>query len=104
MRRPLAVELSPEDRSLARRWVITSISIYWTIGIVIVAAVLASSTAGKVTVAVRPELKSEQKNLVPDHSGPRLYGSLPNMAQAIPDCAASEPCRGLKATGVGGTN
>ena len=68
MRRPLAVELSPEDRSLARRWVITSISIYWTIGIVIVAAVLASSTAGKVTVAVRPELKSEQKNLVQDHS------------------------------------
>jgi hypothetical protein len=103
MRRSMAVELSPEDRLLARRWAITSASL-WAIVIAIIAAVLASSTADKAAIAAKSGPTSEQRDLVQDRSGPRLYGSLPNMAPAIPNCAASQPCLSLKATGVGGVN
>jgi hypothetical protein len=86
MRRPLAAELSAEDRSLARRWAIALSSFYSTIVvIVIVAAVLTGSTASKLTVVA----SSEQKNLVLDRSGARPYGSLPNIVAA---CTASQPC------------
>jgi len=88
MRRPLVAELSDEDRSLARRWVITSASLYWTIAIVIIVAVLASSGAKKVTVSA----KAERADLLQDRSGTRPYGSLPNMVQAIPACTASQRC------------
>ena len=98
MRRPLSAELSAEDRSLARRWAITSASLYSTIIIVIFAALLASSRADRVRVAA----KSEQKDLLQDRSGTRPYGSLPNMVQSIPACTASQPCMGPQTNGVAG--
>jgi len=97
MRRPLSAELSVEDRSLAQRWAIASTSLYWTIAIVTIVALLASSTADKVTVAA----KSGRKDLLQDRSGMRPYGSLPNMVQSMPACTASQPCTGLKANGAG---
>ena len=58
MRRPLSSELNDEDRQLAQRWAIAVASIYTTIAIVIVAAVLATrdySTADKVAAAAKPD-------------------------------------------------
>jgi hypothetical protein len=97
MRRPLSAELSADDRSLARRWVIGTASVYWTIAIVLFGAVLASSSAEKVTVAA----KSERTVVQQDRLGVRPYGSLPNIAQAILVCTASQPC---KANGFGPVN
>lgn len=100
MRRPLAVELSAEDRSLARRWLITSASLHWTIVIVIVAAMPACSRADKVTAVTG----SEQKELWPDRSGPRPYGALPNLARLPAACTAAQRCMAGRAKGAGGTN
>jgi len=94
MRQPLSTELGTEDRSLARRWAITSASIYWTIAIVIIAALVMSSKADRVTVAVNPERSA----LLQDRSSLRPYGSLPNMVPAIAACTASRPCVGAAAT------
>jgi hypothetical protein len=80
MRRPLGTELSPEDRSLARRWALALSSVYSTIlVIVMIAAALASSTANKVAVVASSEAKAH----LSDRSDNRLhrplpYGSLPN--------------------------
>jgi hypothetical protein len=100
MRRPLAVELSADDRSLARRWVAMSGSIYWTIVIVIIAAMLATSTADRAAVETGPE----QTNLTLDRSDPLPYGSLPNIARLIPACTTSQPCVARKASRVGAAN
>jgi len=98
MRRPLAVELSAEDRSLARRWAAMSGSVYWTIVIVISTAMLASSTADKATVATG----SAQERFAQDRSDPLPYGALPNLAQ--PTCRTSQPCLARKTSGAGATN
>jgi hypothetical protein len=66
MRRPLSSELNAEDRLLAQRWAIAVASIYLTIAIVIIAAVLVTrdySTADKVATAA----KSDRSALL--HSG-----------------------------------
>jgi hypothetical protein len=97
MRRALGTELSPEDRSLARRWEIAIPSFYSTVAIIaMIAAALASSTADKVTVVAG----SKSKDLLQDQSGaqprrPPLYGSLPNLVAA---CTAPQPCMGLGQT------
>jgi hypothetical protein len=98
MRRPLAVELSAEDRSLARRWVVASASFYWTIVIVIIIAMLASSTADKATVVTG----SGQKEPRPGRAG--LYGALPNPARLPTACTASQRCMVGRANGVGGAH
>jgi hypothetical protein len=100
MRRPLAVELSAEDRSLARRWVAMSGSVYWTIVMVMIAAMLATSTADKAAVAS----KREQTSLSQDRSDPLPYGSLPDIARPIPACNASQPCIARKANSAGAAN
>jgi hypothetical protein len=97
MRRPLSAELSADDRSLARRWVIGTASVYWTIAIALFGAALASSSAEKVTVTAR----SEQTGVVQNQMSARPYGSLPNIAQAMPACASWQPC---KANGAGRVN
>jgi hypothetical protein len=89
MRRPLSAELSADDRSLARRWVIGTASVYWTIAFVLFGAALASSTAERATVTAR----SAQAALVQNQMSPRPYGSLPNIAQATTVCASSQPCK-----------
>jgi hypothetical protein len=99
MRRPLAVELSAEDRSLARRWVAMSGSVYWTIAMVMIIAMLATSTSDKTGLVTRPE----ETNLSQDRSDPLPYGSLPDVARS-PGCTASEPCIARKASGSGAAN
>jgi hypothetical protein len=80
VRRPWGTVLSPEDRSLARRWALALPSVYSTIlVIVMIAAALASSTANKVAVVA----SSEANAPLSDRSDNRLhrplpYGSLPN--------------------------
>ena len=88
MRPPLSIGLSAEDRSIARRWAITGASIYWTIAIVIITALVMSSKADKVAVPV----SSERSDLSQNRSGLRPYGSLPNMDHSIAACAASRTC------------
>jgi hypothetical protein len=97
MRRPLAAELSAEERSLARRWVLASASFYSTIVILIIGALLLTSRADKVTVAAT----SERKDFPQDRSTMRPYGSLPNIAQSILACTTSQSCAALKADGAG---
>jgi hypothetical protein len=57
MRRPLSSELNAEDRLLAQRWAIAVASIYSTIAVVIVAAMLATGhpPADKVAVAAKSQ-------------------------------------------------
>jgi len=88
MRYPLSIELSAADRSLARRWFITTAAIYWTIAIVIIAALVMSSKADKAAVPV----SSQRSDLSQNRSGLRPYGSLPNMAESIAACRASRTC------------
>jgi hypothetical protein len=95
MRRPLAVELNAEERSLARRWALTSASLYSTIVILIVGALLATSRVDKVTVAAT----SERKDLPQERSPMRMYGSSPDQARSIPAC--TEFCRDPKSDGAG---
>jgi hypothetical protein len=94
MRRPLAAELDAEERSLARRWALMSASLYSTILIFIVGALLATSRVDKVTVAAT----SLRKDLLQERSLMRPYGSLPDTARSIPACTQS--CTGLKPDGA----
>jgi hypothetical protein len=57
MRRPLSSELNAEDRLLAQRWAISVASLYTTIAIVIVAAMLATGhpPPDKAAVAAKSE-------------------------------------------------
>jgi hypothetical protein len=97
MRRPLNAALGAEDRSLARRWVIGSASVYWTIAIVIIAALLTGSGADRVKIADA----SGQRGLLQGQSGTLPYGSLPNMVQSIPACTASQACMAVKTSDLG---
>jgi hypothetical protein len=58
MRRPLSSELNAEDRLLAQRWAIAVASLYLTIAIVIIAAVLVTrdySAADEVAATAKPD-------------------------------------------------
>jgi hypothetical protein len=88
MRRPSSAGLSAEDRSPAQRWAIARTSLYWTIAIVIIVALLASSRTDKVTVAGQ----SGRKDLLQDRSGMRPNDWFLTMVQAMPACTASQPC------------
>jgi hypothetical protein len=83
MRRPLNTELSAEDRSLKRRWVMAVTSFYSVVILVIVAAALISSTADKTTVvaSAEPQRLLQDRSGTPSH-GPLPYGSLPNAVAA----------------------
>jgi hypothetical protein len=101
MRRPLSSELNAEDRLLAQRWAIAFAAIYSTIGVVIVAAMLATahfSTTGKIAVAARPE----QNDSSQDRSGTRPDRLSRNVALHA-DRAAGQPYVALKTTGTGDT-
>jgi hypothetical protein len=97
MRRPLAAELSAEERSLARRWLLTSGSLYSIIVILIIGVLMMTSGADKATGTAT----SERKEFSLDRSPMRPYGSLPGTVQSIPACTASQSCAALRAEGVG---
>src|SRR5277367_3108355 len=65
MRRPLNYELTPEDRKLARRWVIAITSIYSTISILLLGIILATtswSTPEHERIAGQNERESLSRN------------------------------------------
>jgi hypothetical protein len=97
MRRPLVAELSADEQSLARRWLLTSGSFYSIIVILIIGVLMMTSGADNATVATA----SEPKQFSPDRSPMRPYGSLPDPIQSIPACAASRSCAARRAEGVG---
>jgi hypothetical protein len=100
MRRPLVAELSVEERSLARRWLLTSGSLYSIVIALIVVILMVTSGADKATVTAT----SLQKQFSGDRSALRPYGALPNAVQSIsiPACA-SPSCTSLRAEGAGRT-
>jgi hypothetical protein len=97
MRRPLVAELSAEEQSLARRWLLTSGSLYSIIVVLIIGILMMTSGADNATVTATSERK--QNSL--DRSPMRPYGSLPDPIQSIPACAASRSCAALRAEAVG---
>jgi hypothetical protein len=97
MRRPLAAELSAEERSLARRWALTSGLLYSTIAILAIGALLVISKADRVAVAA----KFEPQDLLRERSPMRPYGSLPDTAWSTAACNASQFCKGLTPDGAG---
>jgi hypothetical protein len=99
MRRPLVAELSAEERSLARRWLLTSGSLYSTVIALIAVILMVTSGADKATVTAT----SLQKQFSGDRSALRPYGALPNAVQSIPPCVASPSCTSLRAEGAGRT-
>jgi hypothetical protein len=97
MRRPLVAELSAEEQSLARRWLLTSGSLYSIIVVLIIGILMMTSGADNATVTAT----SERKQISLDRSPMRPYGSLPDPIQSIPACAASRSCAALRAEAVG---
>jgi hypothetical protein len=93
MRRPLVAELSAEEQSLARRWLLTGGSLYSIIVILIIGILTVTSGADNATVTAT----SERKQISLDRSPMRPYGSLPDPIQSIPGCAASPSCAALRA-------
>jgi hypothetical protein len=90
MRRPLAVELSAEERSVARRWALASAALY-SIAILAIGMLMMTSRAYKVAAAA----SSKGKGLPQERSTMRPYGSLPNAARSTSACTASQSCKGL---------
>ena len=96
MRRPLAAEFSVEEQSLARRWALTSVTLYSTL--IIVGMLLATSGAEKVTVTSTPE----PTELLQERLPMRPYGSLPNAGRSVIACAAPQLCARLTPDNVAG--
>jgi hypothetical protein len=98
MRRPLTAELTADERSLARRWLLASGSIYSIVVAFIVVVLMITSGADKATVTAT----SLQKQFAGDRPALRPYGALPTAFQSIPACSASQSCTSLRAEGAGG--
>src|SRR6202012_3598900 len=97
MRRPLTAELTADERSLARRWLLASGSIYSIVAAFIVVILMVTSGADKATVTAA----SIQKQFAGDRPTLRPYGALPTAFQSIADCTASRSCTALRAEGPG---
>lgn len=84
---------------MARRWLLTSGSLYSIIVILIFGVLMMTSGADNATVTAA----SERKEFSGDRSPMRPYGSLPVMVQSVPACTTSSSCAALGPEGDGRT-